>query len=75
MKIIGSVCSEVKYSEGKSNYKISCSQYEYEVISYGKQAIKDFIFIRKGQNVEVDGNLKKEKIYPIKEKILIQKNS
>ena len=72
MKIIGSVCSDVKYSKGTSKYKIIRNEQEYEVVSFGKQAIKDFIFIKNGQKVEMNGNIVNKKIFPVKEKILLQ---
>lgn len=55
IKICGVVTEEVIRSETKSMYRIRAGDTEYDIVSAGKQGIKDYLFVRKGQKMEVDG--------------------
>lgn len=54
-KICGIVTEEVTQNEEKSLYKICADGQDYEIVSTGRQALKDYLFIRKGQKMEVEG--------------------
>ena len=54
MKMQGIVTEEVTQDENKSHYTISSDGKEYAVISTGRQAIKDQLFVRKGQCMEIE---------------------
>lgn len=58
MNILGTVKSDVKLSdECRASYEISSGGRAYRVRSDGKQAIKDAIFIRKGQTISIEGTI------------------
>ena len=67
----GSVVEEVTEEEEHSHYRIKTKRKEYDVVSNGIQAIKDQIFIRKGQNMVVEGAEKDDVIIARKSKIII----
>ena len=71
--IKGVVMQEVLEGENPSAYKIKSGEQEYSVISEGNQAIRDWIFIRKGQSVVVKGEEKKDKVFSKKSKIILEK--
>lgn len=54
IKLVGIVTEGVSQSENQSKYKINSEGDEYLVLSTGRQAIKDNIFIRKGQQMEIE---------------------
>ena len=41
--------------DSQSQYKINSEGKEYAILSTGKQAVKDNMFIRKGQHMEIEG--------------------
>ena len=71
--IAGEVMDEMVEEENISRYHISADGTEYEVIVKGKQAIKDYLFVRKHQQVEIDGTLESKKIFSEKTRIQLQK--
>ena len=54
MKLIGIVTEDVVQNEDQCKYKINADGEEYLVLSTGIQAAKDNIFIRKGQQMEIE---------------------
>ncbi len=69
----GKVISEMKKEKTGGKYRILSGDNEYEVIVYGKQVFKDYLFVRKNQQVEIDGILEAKKIFLKKAKICLQK--
>lgn len=69
----GKVISEMKKGKMGGRYRILSGDDEYEVIVYGKQVFKDYLFVRKNQQVEIDGILEAKKIFLRKAKICLQK--
>ncbi len=55
IKINGIVTEEVIQNENQSHYKVNSGGKEYEITSTGRQAIKDNLFIRKGQHMVIEG--------------------
>ena len=55
IKINGIVTEEVIQSEDRSHYKVNSEGKEYAIISTGRQAVKDNLFIRKGQHMVIEG--------------------
>lgn len=53
-KIQGIVSAEMKQENEHSVYRIRAADQEYEIISSGLQAVKDNLFIRKGQYMEIE---------------------
>ena len=54
IRVQGIVTEEVTQSENGSRYTISSDGKEYAVLSTGRQAIKDNLFVRKGQCMELE---------------------
>ena len=73
MKVTGEVIDEVCNNKDNGSYHISSGNKEYEIISKGKQALKDYLLIRKGQQVIVEGNQKDNTIHTEKSKIIIER--
>ena len=69
----GIVMEEVKVREKQSLYKIDTGEKEYAVISEGVQAVKDNIFIRKGQHMIVQGEEDEGKIFPTNAQIVLKR--
>lgn len=69
----GKVISEMKKEKMGGKYRILSGNDEYEVIVYGKQIFKDYLFIRKNQQVEIDGIFEAKKIFLRRAKICLQK--
>lgn len=57
IKICGVVAEDVTQDMGRSQYKIRAEGRDYRIISSDKQALKDFLFVRKGQLIEVEGSV------------------
>lgn len=55
MKIKGIVTNEATINQDTAKYSVNMSDNQYVIESSGRQAVKDYIFIRKGQFVEVEG--------------------
>ena len=55
IKIKGIVTEEVVQMNDQSKYKIESDGKEYSILSSGRQAAKDNIFIKKGQHMEIAG--------------------
>ena len=55
IKIRGVVTEEVIQNENESHYKINSDGKEYAITSTGRQAVKDNLFIRKGQYMVIEG--------------------
>lgn len=70
--IHGIVMQEAVREENQSLYRIKAGEKEYAVISEGIQAVKDHIFIRKGQRMIVEGKEKEDKILSQKSKIVFR---
>lgn len=69
----GKVISDVVYDKRKSEYGIKINgteePSEYTVVSQGIKAVKDYLFIRPGQTVSVEGQMEGTKIYSDKSRI------
>lgn len=79
MKVKGIVTEEVTQDEDRSRYTIRSDGKEYTVISTGRQAIKDNLFVRKGQCMEFECSEASEnptdgKLWFRKSKIMIAGN-
>lgn len=55
IKLKGIVTEEVIQTDNQSKYKIKSNGKEYSILSTGRQAAKDNLFIRKGQHMEIEG--------------------
>ena len=53
----GKVISEVEYNSKMSNFSFQSidTLKEYKVISFGTKAVKDYLFIRPGYIMDIDG--------------------
>lgn len=71
--IAGEVMDEMIEGKNSSRYHILVDGTEYEVIVKGRQAIKDYLFVRKHQQVEIEGTLEAKKIFSEKARIQLQK--
>ena len=70
--IHGIVMQEAVQEENQSLYRIKAGEKEYAVISEGVQAVKDQIFIRKGQSMIVEGMETEDTILSQKSKIVLK---
>ena len=57
MRISGKVVENVIIDNHTSKYKIKSRDGTYIVKAYGKEAIKDYLFIREGQIVTIEGEM------------------
>jgi hypothetical protein len=73
--VCGIVMNEVIRKEKQSSYKINTGEEELEVVSEGRQAIKDNIFIRKGLQMIVEGEKSGNKVLAKKSKIALKNRS
>lgn len=71
MKVEGYVITGVERKEALCRYKLIHDDREYEVISSGTQAIKDELFVRKGQHVEIEVEKEEKYLSPQKVKIIL----
>ncbi len=55
--ICGVVVRGPSFNAGICKFNIRSDEAEYDVISYGYQALKDNIFIEQGQMVQIQGEL------------------
>ncbi len=55
MIINGIVDDNIKMIENHIEYDITDNDKEYHISSYGRQAVKDAIFIKKGYRVKIEG--------------------
>lgn len=53
----GVVSEEVRLDNRKGNFRLKTHEQEYEIYSRDIQAVKDYLFIRKGQKMQVEGIL------------------
>lgn len=72
VSIRGVVIDAVAQEENQSVYRINTGEREYAVLSKGMQAVKDNLFIRKGQQMIIEGQEKEGKILFPKSKIIIK---
>lgn len=72
MKIKGLVTNEATINQDTAMYSVSMSDNQYVIESFGRQAVKDYIFIREGQLVEVEGTFKDKGIVAQKTRIEIK---
>lgn len=70
--ISGEITDDVRKDEDGSRYHISADGTEYEVVTRGRQAIKDYLFVRKHQQVEIEGILEAKRIFIEKAKIRLK---
>lgn len=75
MRINGKVVEDVFCDEEESKYSIQQDGKRYEIISRGLQAIKDYLFVRKGQSMIIDGNPVGEVVYVEKAHVMLTKES
>jgi len=57
IKQAGVVINVPEIINNKAIYEISIDGKRFTAESVGNQAIKDYLFIRKGQNVEIEGDI------------------
>lgn len=57
MRISGKVVENVIIDNHTSKYTIKSRDGTYIVKAYGKEAIKDYLFIREGQVVTIEGEM------------------
>lgn len=69
VKLKGIVTKEVIQSKNSSQYALDSGGKEYAIVSTGRQAIKDNLFVRKGQHMIVEG-----KKVPAKSEVLSKKS-
>ena len=74
MKIKGIVTNEAIINQGTAKYSVNMSDNQYVIESSGRQAVKDYIFIREGQLVEVEGTFKDKCIVSKKTRIELGKD-
>lgn len=74
IKINGIVTEEVIQNEDQSHYKVNSGGEEYAITSTGRQAVKDNLFIRKGQHMVIEGKetAVKRNVLSEKSKILLR---
>lgn len=68
----GEVISEVEVNSYNSRFKLRNQNQTYTVIASGMQAMKDYLFVRKGQRIEVQGKEKENVIVLESAKITLQ---
>ncbi|MGN0377015.1 MAG: hypothetical protein ACI4ED_05215 [Suilimivivens sp.] len=69
----GEVVEEVSLNEHTGSFVIRTEDRNVRIISEGEQAIKDYMFIRKNQKMEIDGTEREDKVYSRKLRIDILK--
>lgn len=72
MKSIGRVSQDVVRDKDKSIYKIQTDEGEVKVITEGRQAIKDYLFVREGQVVALEGERESNRVYPSESRIVLK---
>lgn len=72
--ISGIVTEGVIQNEDESYYKVNSGGKEYAITSIGRQAVKDNLFIRKGQHMVIEGKeiSAKKNVLSEKSKILLK---
>ena len=73
-KLVGIVTKGVIRNERGCEYAVTIKQNEYTIVAKGLQAVKDFVFIRKGQKVVLKGIVENQTIYVTKCKIIITRD-
>ena len=73
MKITGEVSGEVYRENGSGKYRITVKDKEYEIVSNGRQALMDYLFLRKGQQVTIEGKQEDDTVHTEKTKIIINR--
>ena len=72
MKISARVVTEVTRDRESGRYLVNVGGREYEIVSKGRQAIRDYLFIRKGQKLEIEGRADGSYIRPEKCRICLK---
>ncbi len=72
-KIVGVIISDPIVKGNVSAYEVQSANRKYKVISKDYQAVKDKIFINKGQHIEVFGDIIDGTIYTKKSRIILRK--
>ena len=70
--IKGKVIDEIKKEDDNAKYHVLADKTEYEVVAKGRQAFKDYLFVRKHQQVEIEGILEAKRIFLEKAKIRLR---
>lgn len=55
VKIEGIIVEGIAWEGEECHYKVESGGEEYEIISSGKQATLDFLFVQEGQSIEIEG--------------------
>lgn len=55
VKIEGIIVEGIAWEGEECHYKVDSGGEEYEIISSGKQATLDFLFVQEGQFIEIEG--------------------
>ncbi len=72
MKIDGKIEGSIIINRDSVIYCIKEEKKEYRVLSVNRQAIKDAIFLRQGQRISIEGNVKNNTILVKESKIDIK---
>ena len=72
MKISARVVTEVTRDRESGRYLVNVGGRDYEIVSKGRQAIRDYLFIRKGQKLEIEGRADGPYIRPEKCRICLK---
>lgn len=74
MYIRGTVKEDASLEQETGAYVLEKDTDSYQMITTGKQAVKDFLFVRKGQKMEIEGKETGGDIYVEQAKIELQRN-
>ena len=72
MKSSDRTAADVEGEKKSGRYRGDVGRREYEIVSAGRQAIKDYLFIRKGQKLEIEGRADGPYIRPEKCRICLK---
>lgn len=70
--ITGEVIDEMTKEDDSAKFHVLGDKTEYEVVAKGRQAFKDYLFVRKHQQVEIEGILEAKRIFLEKAKIRLR---
>ena len=72
-KMQGKVISDVVYEQGKSKFCFQSLEDDsgFDIVNDGREAIKDYLFVRQGQTIQIDGEIVNNTINDSKRRICI----
>ena len=62
----GRVCSDILLKDDKAIYSVETDSGTYLVITSGKQAVLDAVFLRDGMRIMIEGDVSRDTIRPDK---------